>query len=115
MYDLCKCIYDDSIMFYELHNLHPVSITRFPSFRTQTLENLSVDSVENGFLSNPDPGENLASGNLVMETGCTVGLHNFNLRIFSLRVSNPGKLIVDVFLTRCRISMFQWRPGVHYA
>ena len=25
---------------------------------------------QNGFLSNPDPGENLVSGNLVMETGC---------------------------------------------
>ena len=37
----------------------------------------------------------------------TVGFHNFNLRIFSLRVSNPNKLIVDVFLTRCRISMCQ--------
>ena len=52
--------------------IHPVSITRLPSFRTQTLENLSVDSVKNGFLSNPDPGENLVSGNLVMETGCIV-------------------------------------------
>ena len=51
--------------------LHLVSITRFPSFRTQPLENLSVDSVTNGFLSNPAPGENLESGNLVMETGCT--------------------------------------------
>ena len=51
--------------------LPPVSITRFPSFRTQPLENLSVDSVKNGFLSNPAPGENLARGNLVMETGCT--------------------------------------------
>ena len=29
----------------------------------------------------------------------TVGFHNFNLRIFNLRVSNPNKLIVDVFLT----------------
>ena len=48
--------------------VHPVSITRFPSFRTQTLENLSVDSVKDGFLSNPDPGENLVSGNLVLET-----------------------------------------------
>ena len=38
----------------------------------------------------------------------TVGFHNFNLRIFDLRVSNPNKLIVDVFfLTRCRISMCQ--------
>ena len=36
-----------------------------------------------------------------------VGFHNFNLRIFNLRVSNPNKLIVDVFLTRCRISMCQ--------
>ena len=36
-----------------------------------------------------------------------VGFHNFNLRIFNLRVSNPSKLIVDVFLTRCRISMCQ--------
>ena len=37
----------------------------------------------------------------------TVGFHNFNLRIFNLRVSNPDKLIVDVFLTRCRIPMCQ--------
>ena len=42
-----------------------------------------------------------------MTTGHTVGFHNFNLRIFNLRVSNPNKLIVDVFLTRCRISMCQ--------
>ena len=27
----------------------------------------------------------------------TVGFHNFNLRIFNLRVSNPNKLILDVF------------------
>ena len=37
----------------------------------------------------------------------TVGFHNFNLRIFNLRVSNPNELIVDVFLARCRISMCQ--------
>ena len=37
----------------------------------------------------------------------TVGFHNFNLRNFNLRVSNPSKLIVDAFLTRCRISMCQ--------
>ena len=28
----------------------------------------------------------------------TVGFHNFNLRIFNLRVSNPNKFIVDVFV-----------------
>ena len=32
-----------------------------------------------------------------MKNGRTVGFHNFNLRIFNLRVSNPDKLIVDVF------------------
>ena len=37
----------------------------------------------------------------------TIGFHNVNLRIFKLRVSNPDKLIVDVFSTRCRISMCQ--------
>ena len=51
--------------------LHPVSVRRFPSFRTQPLENLSHYLWKNGFLSNPAPGENLVSGNLVMETGCT--------------------------------------------
>ena len=28
----------------------------------------------------------------------TVGFHNFNLRSFNLRMSNPNKLIVDVFV-----------------
>ena len=37
----------------------------------------------------------------------TVGFHNSNLRIVNLRFSNRNKLIVDVFLTRCRISMCQ--------
>ena len=49
----------------------PASLRRFPSFRTQPLESLSVDSVRNRCLSNPTPGENLLSGNLVMETGCS--------------------------------------------
>ena len=53
-------------------SIHPVSITRFPSFRTQTLENLSHYLWKNRSLSNPDPGENLVSGNRVMETGCTI-------------------------------------------
>ena len=50
--------------------LHPVSVRRFPSFRTQPLENFSRYLWTHGFLSNPAPGENLVSGNLVMETGC---------------------------------------------
>ena len=49
--------------------------------------------------------------NLMVSTAnsrtATVGFHNSNLRIFNLTVSNPNKLIVDVFLTRCRISMCQ--------
>ena len=44
---------------------------------------------------------------LAPSSAATVGFHNFNLRIFNLRVSNPDKLFVDVFLTRCRISMCQ--------
>ena len=28
----------------------------------------------------------------------TVGFHNFNLQTFNLRVSNPNKLMVDVFV-----------------
>ena len=31
------------------------------------------------------------------EAPTTVGFHNFNLIIFNLRVSNPNKLIVNVF------------------
>ena len=63
--------------------LQPVSITRFPSFRTKTLENLNHYLWKNGFLSNPDPGENLVSGNLVMETGCRSGRPAF-------KASGPG-------------------------
>ena len=41
------------------------------------------------------------------EAPSTVGFHDVDLRTFYLGVSNPNKLIVDVFLTRCRISMCQ--------
>ena len=45
----------------------------------------------------------------------TVGFHNFNLRTFNSRVSNPNESIVDVFLTRCRISMCQGLgPNKHH-
>ena len=50
---------------------------------------------------------NHSSNNSNNDKHDTVGFHNFNLRIFNLRVSNPDELIVDVFLTRCRISMCQ--------
>ena len=52
--------------------LHPVSVRRFPSFLTQPMESLSHYLGKKRFLSNPAPGENLLSGNLVMETGCTI-------------------------------------------
>ena len=51
--------------------IHPVSVRRFPSFRTQPLESLSHYIWTNIFLCNPAPGENLLSGNLVMETRCS--------------------------------------------
>ena len=35
---------------------------------------------------------------LLSSYALTVGFHNLNLRIFNLRVSNPNKLIVDVFV-----------------
>ena len=34
---------------------------------------------------------------MIMIMDMTPGFHNFNLRIFNLRVSNPNKFIVDVF------------------
>ena len=37
------------------HILHPVSLRRFPSFRTQPLENLSVDSVTKYISEQPSP------------------------------------------------------------
>ena len=54
-----------------------------------------------------DAAATLTSAAQAPRTTPTVGFHNFNLRIFNLRVSNPNKLIVDAFLTRCRISMCQ--------
>ena len=66
---------------------YTVSVRRFPSFRTQTLENLSRYLWKKRFLSNPAPGENLLSGNLVMETGCKLDkLELINLSW--MRVSN---------------------------
>ena len=41
--------------------IHPVSVRRSPSFRTQPLENLTLP-MKKTYLSNPAPGENLLSG-----------------------------------------------------
>ena len=82
-----------SIQSKQINPIHLVSVTRFPSFRTQTLENLSRYIWKNRFLSNPDPGENLVSGNLVMETWCILrsklGQHS----------TPPGEVIVIVIVT----------------
>ena len=44
----------------------------------------------------------------------TVGFHNFNLRIFNVRVSNPSKLIVDVcFDTMSDFNVPGSRPKKH--
>ena len=60
----------------------PVSVRRFPSFRTQPLENLSHCLWQKRSMSNPAPGENLVSGNLVMKTGCSTTLPLFEPRCF---------------------------------
>ena len=56
------------------------------------------------------PGRRSGSATSRGPAPTTVGFHNFNLPIFNLRIPNPNKLIVYVFLTRCRISMCQ-SPG----
>ena len=38
------------------------------------------------------------TNNNIVNHHITVGFHDFNLRIFNLRVSNPNTLIVDIFL-----------------
>ena len=45
--------------------VHPVSITRFPSFRTQPLENLSVDSVNKWIPEQPSPWRKSCYGDRV--------------------------------------------------
>ena len=62
------CTYTYIHMHVQVH-IHPVSVTRFPSFRTQPLENLSHYLWTNGFLSNPAPGENLERGILLWRQG----------------------------------------------
>ena len=51
--------------------------TRSPShdfrlFGPRPWKILATTYEQKRFLSNPDPGENLVTGNLVMQTGCTI-------------------------------------------
>ena len=47
--------------------LHPVSVRRFPSFRTQPLENVKPLPMSKWVPEQPSPWRNLLSGNPVME------------------------------------------------
>ena len=61
---------------YTYVHIHIGVYTRSPSqefrlFGPRPWKILATTYENNRFLSNPDPGDNLVSGNLVMETGCT--------------------------------------------
>ena len=66
-------------------------------FKRQRVELVQSDARETDA---PDP-----TADLSLNYELRLVFHNFNLRIFNLRTSNPNKLIVYVFSTRCRISM----------
>ena len=54
-------------------HVHPIPITRFRSFRTQPLDNLSAAvklPIKQRFLGNPTLGTDLVRENIVMGTGC---------------------------------------------
>ena len=89
------------IYIYAIH-IHPVPVRRFPSSRTQPLENLTRLPMNNGFLSDPAPGENILSGNLV-----TVSFHNFKSQNFKLSVSNPESKSVAYLSVLSQISNCQ--------
>ena len=58
-----------------LYLLHPIPITRFRSFRTQPLGNLSAAvklPIRQRFLGNPTLGKSLVRERNVMGTGCTL-------------------------------------------
>ena len=55
-------------MWRQQHTQSPLQDSRL--FGPRPWKILAATYEKKGFLSNPDPGENLVSGNLVMETGC---------------------------------------------
>ena len=63
--------------------IHPVSITRFPSLRTQPLENLSVDSVTKWTPEQPSPWRN--SWERKSWEGVTVTVNDISDRTITLR------------------------------
>ena len=84
--------------------VRPVSVTRFPSFRTQTLESLSLHLRTNGLLSNPDPGENLAR-----PPGSTASFQNFEFVLVGI-VSISFLVLVRYVRPVFRISKLFLRP-----
>ena len=63
-------------------------------FRAQNLRALSQPALISSNYDNTTNTDNTIINN--NDNDNTVGFHNFSLRIFNLRVSNPNKLIVDV-------------------
>ena len=64
------------IVYIHLYTRSPLQDSRL--FGPSPWKVLAATYETNGFLSNPDPGENLVSGNLLMETGCTASAMNDN-------------------------------------
>ena len=69
--------------------------TRSPSqdfriFGPRPWKILATTYERNGFLSNPDPSENLVSGNLVMETGCSLAAEVRQQRGGGAGAARPG-------------------------
>ena len=71
------------------HTQSPLQDSRL--FGPRPWKILAATYETDGFLSNPDPGENLLSGNLVMETGCKVPLLPISRRTVCWREPCAGE------------------------
>ena len=74
--------------------VHPVSVRRLPPSPWKIL---ATTYEQKRFLSNQAPGENLLSGNLVMETGCIDSLTN---RHWPFRLCNRTRALQRSVLSR---------------
>ena len=63
----CTTLYLHNTIFYTRSPLEDSCL-----FGPSPWKILATTYEANGFLSNPAPGENILSGNLVMETGCII-------------------------------------------